>query len=209
MSSNIKKPSVCNRCYLYVNWNNEKRAAMNTKRPLNTEGTAVHECPKDGAGNIVVNFENKAIYDAAVAAGPNPATVQSLTPPSAAAQPQQQGLSQNDISQILAVMMTKLGELSTAQKQYSDAVLRIESVIDAQKKILTEYINYDPVGTQLNRLIDTLIKYIPSQELRPKPANEILGASSKKAVAVKSARDIEKLQEDEYLAEREHRGSGE
>ena len=206
MSSN-KKPSVCNRCYTNVNWNNEKRAQLNTKRPLNIEQTAVHECPKDGNGNIIINFENKALYDAAVSVGPNPATVQSLQPPKEyqQQQPQQgsQQLSQTDITQILAVMMNNMKEMAAQQKQFTDAVLRVENVMESQRKLLTEYIQYDPVGQQLNGLIETLLKYIPSPELRPKPASELLSTPPVKK-ALKSLRDIEKLEEDEYLAKREN-----
>lgn len=182
MSSTIfkaKKPSMCNRCYTYVNWNNQLRQKFGTTRPLNTEGTAIHECPKDGAGNVIVNFENKAIYDQAVGqttvgSPGNPATTSSSST-TGASSPQ---ITSNDVLTILGTVLQKLNDLTTEQASFSDAVTRMEDIIKRQEDMITRYIQYDPVGTTLANLVSTLMKHLPESELKPKTADKLPRATT-------------------------------
>lgn len=185
MSQNIfkaKKPSMCNRCYTYVNWNNQLRQKFGTTRPLNTEGSAIHECPKDGAGNVIVNFENKAIYDQAVGqttvSPGNPATSSSSSTTTGASTSSSPQITSNDVLTILGTVLQKLNDLSTEQASFTDAITRMEKIIETQKEIIDRYMQHDPVGSALNQVIQTMMKYLPEPELKPQTADKLPRATT-------------------------------
>lgn len=163
-----RKPSMCNRCYTNVNWNNDKRKAMGTTRPLTLDGTAVHECPKDGAGNIIINQENQRIWsewEASQSSGGQ----QTLASSSSSGG----GMTNSDVTIIMGTILQKMNDLTTQQAKYNEAIDRMEKIINTQKEIIDRYLQHDPVGGALNQVIETMMKYLPEPELKPKTANTL------------------------------------
>lgn len=169
-----RKPSMCNRCYTNVNWNNDKRKAMGTTRPLTLDGTAVHECPKDGADNIIINQENQRIWsewEASQSSG-GQQTLASSSSSSGG------GMTNSDVTIIMGTILQKMNDLTTQQAKYNEAIDRMEKIINTQKEIIDRYLQHDPVGSALNQVIQTMMKYLPEPELKPQTADKLPRATT-------------------------------
>lgn len=158
----------CNSCGDPISWDKTIRDELKTTRPLNRDERGIHTC--DPARKEA--FQRQKIQQI-----PQQQQQGTIPPPPAAAAAARseadsalvqkwESLLSNSQEQIIG-LRTVVMDLKASDQRKEEAILRIENAIKT-------YIEFNPTEKNLSRLIDTLLKYLPEPELKPRVVTDMI-----------------------------------
>lgn len=166
MSNNNSKQAVCKNCdavgiYHPISWDNAARANLQTKKPLNMDGT-IHNCP-----NYKPQQQNQGFKGQPNPSGYNPQSISAVQP-----LPQQQHQPQPQLQQ-----QQTLGEQDNLYT-IMEEIIAIKQRQEEMYRLMYDWITYNPVAATLSTFITDMIRGREDKLPGPRSAEEIKDSMS-------------------------------
>lgn len=166
------KQAVCKNCkdagiYHEISWNETARANLQTRKPLNMDGT-IHNCPNyNPQGSIKTS--NPSSYNPQSGIQPIPQYSPSTLP--------QQQQTHHIVSNPISSSLTQ-EEMVEKMVSMEEKMSAMSAKMDAMYTIVHEYITYNPVAATLTQFITDIIRGKEDQLPGPISADKISRGST-------------------------------
>jgi hypothetical protein len=172
------KGPKCNTCAYDIVWDKPRaEQEFGSNKPYEADKILRHFCIKDDAGNPILRkgYEINTVTGKAVCVIPGALNAgQTKLGSGTTNNTTTMAMNAESIQTITKQIDDIKQEVKTLTVQLNTFAANQTRILDSMVSVVTQFVEHNPMTEPIGTLVETLIKYLPEPELKPKTADELL-----------------------------------